>query len=400
MPEEVTHADVVVVGLGLIGSAALRELATAGLDVVGVGPTEPHDFGTHDGPFASHFDSGRITRHLDPRREWAVLAARAIAGYADIERASGIAFHRPVGVILAELDPARAAAIRTVADDLGVATTETAPADVATFDPRLAFPEGSTLFSEPGPAGHIDPRRMLAANLAVAARAGAIDVRDAAIAIEHAGSERWRVRTAGGAIVEAPRVLAATGAHSDELGLAGCPSFMVRGETVVMATLGAAEQARLDGMPSILARLDHPDYADLYVVPPTTYPDGSIRLKLGATLRSHRRLDHGAARRAWMSGDDHTAELVPLRALLEQLVPGLAAEAWETKPCLITDTPSEVPVVDHLAPGLVLAAGGNGFAAKSANAIGSLAARLLTDGRWTDTELDARVFAATRISDR
>ena len=390
--------DVAVVGLGLIGSGALRYLAGEGVDCVGVGPTEPAVWSDHTGVFASHYDSGRITRHLDPVREWAVLAARAIAGYADLEARSGIAFHRPVGVVLSEIDAGRAASIAAVADDLGIATTTYAPADASAFDPRLSFPPGSTLFAEPGPAGHVDPRRMLHANLAVATNDGAIVVEDAATALRHDG-DVWVVTTGSGATVRSHRVVVATGAHSDELaGLDGCPSFAVRGETIVMALLGPAERARLAGLPSVLARLDHPDYEDLYVVPPTDYPDGSVRLKLGATLRRRRRLDDGTARRAWMRGDGHLDELEPLRALLVELVPGLDAESWESKPCLITETASGLPVVDHLAPGLVLAAGGNGYAAKSANAIGALAARLAREGRWTDDELDARLFGTTKIT--
>ena len=66
--------------------------------------------------------------------------------------------------------------------------------------------------------------------------------------------------------------------------------------------------------------------------------------------------------------------------------------SWATKPCLITETPSDLPYVEHLAPGLVIAAGGNGYAAKSANAIGALAADLLTSGRWSDPELAADAF--------
>src|SRR5436190_1901187 len=86
----VVDVDVAVVGLGLIGSGALRHLAATGAEVLGVGPAEPAAFGDHRGAFASHYDSGRITRHLDPRREWAVLAGRSIAGYAALEAASGI----------------------------------------------------------------------------------------------------------------------------------------------------------------------------------------------------------------------------------------------------------------------------------------------------------------------
>jgi hypothetical protein len=37
--------------------------------------------------------------------------------------------------------------------------------------------------------------------------------------------------------------------------------------------------------------------------------------------------------------------------------------------------------------------GSNGYAAKSADAIGALAAGLVVNAQWTDSELDARSFA-------
>jgi len=386
---------VAVVGLGLIGSGALRELADRGVDAVGVGPAEPSDWAAHTGPFASHYDSGRITRHLDPVREWAVLAARAIAGYGELERRSGIDFHRPVGVVMSEIGAERTAAVAAVAASLGLDMRRHDPG-APSPDARLHFSPRSTCFAEDGPAGHVDPRRMLRANLAVATGAGARVVRDAATSLDHTG-DGWRVATSSGEVVTADRVVVATGAHTDELHLAGCPSFAVRGETVVLATLAEAEHRRLAGLPSVLARLDHPDYEDLYVVPPTDYPDGTVRLKLGATRRDVRRLDDATSRRAWMRGDGHRAELGPLRDLLTGLVDGLVATAWETKPCLITETASGLPVVDHLGPGLVVAAGGNGYAAKSANAIGALADDLVLSGQWTDPDLDHRRFEATRV---
>ncbi len=397
------RADVAVIGMGLVGAGALRHLAVAGVRAVGIGPGEPADWSTHSGAFASHYDSGRITRHLDARREWAVLAARAIAEYPAIAAASGIEFHRPVGVVLAEPDPARVEAITTIAHGLGVDLTVTPPdptsPGVTAADGRLAFPAGSTVLSEPGPAGHIDPRRMLAAQLAAAEHLGATVVREEVRSIRVAGpgdGGGWVVRSAGGTEVVAERVVVAAGAHTDELeGLPARPVLDVRQETVVRATVGAAEQRRLEGLPSVLCQLPHhPTYDDLYLVPATDYPDGTVQLKLGATLGTRRLLPTGPDRRAWMSGDDHRHDLPALRSLLESLVPGLSAEAWVTTPCLITDTRTGLPHVEHLADGLVLAAGGNGYAAKSADAIGALAAGLVTEGRWTDTELEATAFAA------
>lgn len=389
-------ADVAVVGLGLIGGGALRHLAASGARVVGIGPGEPSAFASHAGAFASHYDSGRITRHLDPRREWAVLAGRSIAGYAALEEASGIAFHRPVGAVMAEHDGERVAATLTNAASMGVPVTVVAPGAPAPTGGLLAFPAGSTLLCEPGPAGHIDPRRMLAANLVVARQQGAavLDAEVTALAPVDGG---WSLATSTGRSVSASRVLLASGPHADELlpevvDAARAPQLAVRGETVVLATVDAAEHRRLAALPSVLARIEHSTYEDLYLVPPTTYPDGTVRLKLGATRSTYLPLPAPEAKRAWMRGEAHREELPELRALLEGLVPGLRADAWETKPCLITETPSDLPYVEHLAPGLVIAAGGNGYAAKSANAIGALAADLLTSGRWSDPELAADAF--------
>lgn len=397
--------DVVVVGLGLIGAGALRHLAADGVHVVGVGPAEPEagTWGHHTGPFASHYDSGRITRLLDARFEWAELAARAIAEYPAIERDGGIGFHTPAGTVFASADVDHVARLDAVGrragahhQVLGSAATglpTTADGRVLAAEDRLALPAGSTVVAEPGPAGFIDPRRMLAAQLAVARGHGATVLRAAAVELVRDGSS-WHVTTADGQRVQAPLVLVATGAHTDELApLAGRFHGVVRPETVVIATLAPAEAERLAGIPSVLAHLTGTSFADLYQVPPTTYPDGTVGLKLGATLRDWAPLADGNARRAWMAGRDHERWLPELRGLVEDLVPGVRAEAWTTKPCMITDTASGLPTVDHVADGLVLAAGGNGYAAKSADAIGALAATLVREGRWTDPVLDPAPFS-------
>ncbi|QXC60710.1 FAD-dependent oxidoreductase [Aquihabitans sp. G128] len=188
-------------------------------------------------------------------------------------------------------------------------------------------------------------------------------------------------------------MLLATGAHTDEVGPAGAAfEGRVRPEVVVLATLDAAEQERLAPLPSVFSHLTGTSFRDLYQVPPAPYPDGTVKLKLGATLREWEPLATGAERRTWMSGDAHEQLLPELRGLVEDLVPRVRAEAWATKPCMITDTASGLPTVDHLAPGLVVAAGGNGYAAKSADAIGALAAGLLVAGTWMDPELDQAPF--------
>lgn len=386
--------DVAVVGLGLIGSATLREVAATGASVLGVGPDEPAQLASHRGAFASHYDSGRITRHLDPCFEWALLAQRSIARYGELASLAGIDFHRPTGAVMAELDLGRVTATLANAQRLATSVAVTGPEAPNPFAPLLAFPSGSTLLAEPAPAGHVDPRRMLDANLRVAHAHGAAIVRRELASLDALSEGGFRLTTRDGGTARAERVVLAAGPHTDEL-WPDLPPLEVRAETVVLATLDDEEHQRLAGLPSVLARLRaHPAYADLYLVPPTRYPDGSVRLKLGATSEPYRRLPTGESRRAWMRGGDHEAELGPLRELVEELVPGVRALAWETRPCLITETPTDLPYLDHVADGLVLASGGNGYAAKSANALGAVAARLALEGTWSDPDLDPARFAA------
>ena len=143
------------------------------------------------------------------------------------------------------------------------------------------------------------------------------------------------------------------------------------------------------GLPSII--VDDPRRDHLYIVPPTDYPDGHIYVKLGATRRPERVLS-AAQRREWMAGTTHEADLDWLQGLLLDVLPGLQADAWLTKPCLIPETPTKLPYVELVEPGCVMAVGSNGYAAKSADAIGALAVGLVVHGSWTDADLDPKSF--------
>jgi sarcosine oxidase len=380
--------DVAVVGLGLVGAAALRHLAATGRRCIGIGPAEPVDWSTHDGVFASHYDSGRITRKLDKRREWAVLAGRAIEVYPEIESASGVRFHSPVGVLMADIDADRIAVITAVAADLGVAFQRTEPGQTI-GDDRVSVPEGATVLREPAPGGFIDPRRMLAAQCAVAQQDAAEILSRQVAGVEPRSGTGWSVHTVDGTTVETDQVVVAAGPHADELdGLPLRPLIDVVAETVVLARVSPGELARLAGLPSLIVD----DVSEhFYVVPPTVYPDGQVYVKLGAT-RHDRRVLGPPDRRRWMTGTEHEADLEWLRSLLLGVLPGLKVDTWSTKPCLIPDTPTKLPYLQIVEPGLVMAVGTNGYAAKSADAIGALAAGLVVNGCWTDTDLDEAAF--------
>ena len=87
-----TQFSIIVIGNGLIGSAAARYLAGESDAVALLGPPEPSDWENHDGVFSSHYDEGRITRIMDSNPHWAEFAHRSIDEYPNIEKESGIRF--------------------------------------------------------------------------------------------------------------------------------------------------------------------------------------------------------------------------------------------------------------------------------------------------------------------
>ncbi len=382
--------DVAVVGLGLIGAAALRHLAAGGVSAIGIGPAEPDDWAASATPFASHYDSGRITRRLDARYEWAVLASRSIDQYPVLERESGITFHHPVGLLFVRNDHSGIANQRQVIEQLGL------PVGVATTDsgrarfPWFEFPGGWTLLHEPGPAGYIDPRLMLRAQLSVASQQGA-DIRRAVASSLERYENGYRVHCMNDEPVEAERVLLATGPYLDSL-LPRPLAATVVPEAIILAEVAPAEAERLAVMPSVIYLLDHAEFNDVYLVPPTRYPDGRLYLKMGGSCRAARPLRHDDEKRAWMSGAGADRYLGAMREILIALLPDVRFEGFSMKPCMITDTAHGLPFIDAVDDGLFVAAGGNGHAAKSADAIGALGAEMAATGRWPDPDLDPAAF--------
>lgn len=374
-----------VIGLGLVGSAVVSH-AASDLRPIGIGPAEPSDWSSHDGPFASHYDSGRITRRLDARREWAILASRAIDRYAELEEQTGITFHHPTGMVFVRRDSDGVARQRAVAAELGF---DLSVADAADFDGHYCFPAGFTCLHEPAPAGFIDPRAMIRAQLRFAQDRGAVIRRAKVVEIARV-SAGFRLELSDGTTVLANDVVIATGAYGRRLSDEPL-AVSVRPEATILAEVDPGTAAEL-AIPAAIHLLDHERFEDVYVVPPTRYPDDRWYVKLGGSWKGAVPLANERAMNEWMSGVAADAQLDPMRAVLTDLLPTVPFLSFRMKPCLITDSATGLPMVGRVADGRIIARAGNGHAAKSADAIGALAAGLVRNGHWTDPDLDAADF--------
>jgi len=384
-----TAFDVVVVGAGMIGSSAALSLAERGASVALVGPDEPADKQTAEGPFASHYDEGRITRILDPDPLWAAWAEESIARYAEIEAQSGISFHTGCGSI--RVAPAGAdslAAARATAPQ-GLVLEEIDGAELRRRCPATGLPDDFVVLWEPGPAGHVNPRRMVAALRTAAERSGAALVRQTTVSISASG-DGATVTLSGGETLHAGRVLVAVGPHALNPQLLPVrPDLKPYGRTVVQFEV-AADDTAFAGLPSFIASFDttDPNYS-FYGVPPVPYPGGGLWLKSGLGGLGDL-LDGPDGVRDWFHNGGSAAEAEAVRTATLNLFPGLKDARWRTEPCALVETDTDRPFIGRVpgTPAIGIALGCNGYAAKSCIAVGRVAADMIREDSW-ETGMDA-----------
>ena len=375
-----TRYDVIVVGRGIIGAPAARHLAEGGVSVALVGPDEPLDRTTSDGPFCSHPDEGRITRIAGRNGPWVELAARSIERYADIAHRSGVEFHHPRSVVVSFSDAAdwvdRAAAWGS---DARMVDPEWVRAETG-----IALPHDQPAMTEGAPAGWINPRRMVAAQTALVEQAGGTVVRDAATGLD-VRADGVTVTGRFGALT-ADRVIVATGAFG--AGLLQRPLLVERRPRTVLM----AECAPDDRIPSLILQGPPDDRLnEIYWVPPIPYPDGRIRLKIGGDLKA---FDPLATEDLveWFRSDGSDVEIEALEHSLRALLPDVTFGDLARSPCVVTGTPTGLPYIGWVDDRVVVALGGNGSAAKSGDELGRLASLVVRDAEW-DSEVEQARFA-------
>jgi sarcosine oxidase len=392
-----TIYDVVVVGNGMFGAAATRHLSARGARVVAVGPDEPADWKTHDGVFSSHYDQGRITRVIDADPVWAQLAQRSIAIYPELEAKSGVTFHhRSGGVWIYPQIPAalgRMQQAEAVGRTFGAEFDRLTDEDVVSRFPFLRVPPDAITLWERGPAGHIDPRSMVRAQLAVAAKQGATVVRQTVTGYTRR-NDVFEVTTDGGTRVRAAKLLIAAGAYTNHL-LHRPLAMQLKARTVLLAEIDETEARRLQGLGStILWLADDPVLDSVYSTPAVRYPDGKLCIKIGGSRHTPYLLETPQQFREWFQGSGDAEELAALRSVLLALLPGLKVTSYGAKPCVVAYTAHNRPYIDRLdAEEAFVVAGGCGAGAKSCDEIGRVAAGLVENGAW-NYDLPAETFAA------
>ncbi|WP_411032643.1 NAD(P)/FAD-dependent oxidoreductase [Shinella sp. BYT-45] len=382
----VRHFDFVVVGRGMMGAAAARHLSRTGASVALVGRGEPADWKTHDGVFSSHYDSGRITRTIDQDPDWALLANRSIARYREIEAESGIAFYGEAGCLIT--GPAGGdfiASVEAVAKRHVLDAPLLDRADLRGRFPWFRLPETSAGVFEARGAGYIDPRKLVAAQVACMEKAGGVSIPDDAVSVADAG-DRAGVALKSGESVTGGRVLVATGGFSRAPGLLPkAPALTVKARTVLLAQLAPQQAQAFAAMPSWIDESADPS-EHFYFLPPIVYPDGHSYLKIGGDP-TEIEIEEEPAIREWFRGEGSAEAAAHLERLLFRSVPDLKPVRLVSVPCVTTYTVHGYPYAGFVeSERIALLTGGNGAAAKSSDEIGRIGADLVIRGRLDEPD--------------
>lgn len=378
--------DVIVLGLGSMGSAAAYQLAARGLSVLGLERFWPaHDQGS------GHGETRIVRQSYFEGPAYVPLLRRAYEGWHELEEASG----RDILTLCGGLyvgDPASKifAGARRSAQTYGLPHEVLDAEQIRTRFPAMD-PADHALGLYEDNAGYVRPEQTILANLDLAARRGAELRYDEPV-------RSWRATSGGGVEVVtdrgtygADRLVVAAGAWAPrllaELGL----GLRVERQVVCWFTpdLHAVPYERWTGdqLPVFIEETDH--NSDIYGFPMVDGPAGGLKL---AFFNTFTEADPDRVDRTVTA-----VETERTRTRARQLFPHLTGPLVKAMTCLYTTSPDRDFVLGALPdrPQVVVASVCSGHGFKFVPVIGEILADLVTTGT---TAHDISLFDLGRAS--
>jgi len=391
--------DSIIIGRGLIGSAAAKYLSNKQKNVALIGPDEETVLNQKI-VFASHYDRARIQRIFGKDSVSTSLNYQSANEYVSIENETGIHFHSAEGCLYVNpygkddyLNHVFAQAKTFKSNYQSLETSES----LNSFMPDFNFPKSSTGIFEPSPAGHINPRLLIKAQLKLFKKNGGKIFNEVVKEVRCQNNE-VKIVTHNGTIYQSKKVLLAPGAFVNFFSLLKRKLFLtLKSETTIWAKTAADEALRLSKLPALLYKIKEPEIDDIYLVRPLEYADGNFYLKMGANFRDDIFFKSLKEIQDWFETGNNERNLKIIKEALVNIIPSLKIEKSFAKKCIVSYTQHGKTYIGEVDKNLFVAAGGNGYSAMSSDALGKIAATLLLENKFPKEFLqeDFRpVFAA------
>jgi sarcosine oxidase len=359
--------DVIVVGLGAMGSAIAAELASRGSRVLGLDQFDPpHALGS------SHGETRIIREAYFEHPLYVPLVQRAYERWAALEAASGERLLvRTGGLSIGPPDGTLVSGALASAREHGLAHERLSADEVTRDHPVLRLEPQWVAVREPR-AGVLFPERCIAAQLACAGRAGATLRTRVPVTGWFAGDAGVTVE-AGGERLSAGRLVIAAGAWLRGL-LAGADApIAIERQVVHWFDAGsAADHVGPEALPVFLIEDE-----------PSRYVYGFPRLdEVGPGVKVSRHHEGETTTAEAVSREVGPGERDAIDHLRRRYLPSVDGPHLRSSVCLYTNTPDQHFLIDihprHPEVLVVSPCSGHGF--KFASVIGEVAADLVTTG--------------------
>lgn len=376
--------DSIVIGRGLIGSAAAKYISNTQKNVALIGPDEETVLDQKI-VFASHYDRARVQRIFGQDTVSTLLNYQSANEYAAIEKETNIHFHSREGCLYVNpygkdeyLDHILAQAQIFKSNYQSFETGEPLNLFLTDFN----FPKSSAGIFEPSPAGHINPRLLIKAQLKLFKKNGGKIFNELVKEVRYENNE-MKIITHTGEIYQSKKVLLAPGAFVNFFNLLKHKLFLtLKSETTIWAKTSAEEALRLSKLPALLYKINEPEIDDIYLVRPLEYPDGKFYLKMGANFQDDILFKNLKEVQNWFKHGNNEGNLKIMKDALIKLVPLLKVEKALAKKCIVSYTRHGKPYIGEVDKNLFVSAGGNGYSAMSSDALGKIAATLLLENKF------------------
>lgn len=370
--------EVIVIGLGAMGSAAVFHLArgghrTLGLDTYGRGHKNGSSHGTTRIIREAYFESP----------EYVPLVQRAYTLWRELEAQTGRHLLTITGGLnIGAPDSEFVVGSRASAVQHHLPYEELSPAEVAARFPGFRLSDDLVAIYEPH-AGILQPEECVFAHLDLAAAYGATIHHDEPARRWSADGDGVRVETDAGTYTADRLVIAAGPWASEVLAELNLPLEVWRIVNVHFAPT-APERFGPERCPVYLMQVPEGDYYGFPALPGEGMKIGRHEIGEVTTPRTIRR-------------DVDPEEIAMLRALMDRYMPGASGDVLWTLTCMYTNTPDRHFVLDthprH--PNVVYGCGFSGHGFKFASAIGEVLADLAVDGK---ARYDIRFLSASRFA--
>lgn len=372
-----TNFDVIVIGLGAMGSSAIYHLAKRGARVLGL---DAHARGHTLG--SSHGKSRIIREAYFEAPDYVPLVQRAYGLWRELEIESGRSLLTITGGLnLGRPESAMVSGALASARMHGLPYELLAPAEVHARFPGFRLPDDFVGVFEPN-AGILNPEACVGAHLDLAARHGATVRHEEPVLAWSATPAGARVETARATYETGGLVIAAGPWANEQLTDLALPLEIQRVVNVHFAPRQPHLFAAPDS-PVFLIEAPEGDYYGFPNLPGQGVKIGRHDVGERCTARTVRRT----------IGPE---EIDALRDVLDRYLPGASGEVIATLTCMYTNTPDRHFILDTYPgrPRVAYGAGFSGHGFKFSSAIGEVLADLATTGA---TALPIAFLSAARL---